>query len=105
MEIADAFRYVADFGRISEWDPGVAESGRLTRGAVGEGSRFRVVVRAGLGHTEMEYVIREFDPPRRVLLRPFFANACRYQFGNLHFILPVELNVILTHKMVAFFTT
>lgn len=67
-EITDAFRYVADFGRISEWDPGVTESARLTPGPVGEGSRFRVLVRAGLGHTEMEYAITAFEPPYRVVL-------------------------------------
>jgi len=68
MQVADVFRFVADFGRISEWDPGVVESTRLSRGPVGKGTRFRVVIRSGIGHSEMEYTITEYEPPRRVVL-------------------------------------
>jgi NAD(P)-dependent dehydrogenase (short-subunit alcohol dehydrogenase family) len=65
---AEAFRFTANFGLIEQWDPGVTESEKLTAGPVREGSRFRVVVKAGLGTTEMQYVIKHFEPSRRVVL-------------------------------------
>ena len=67
-ERAEAFRFTANFGLIDQWDPGVTESEKLTAGPVREGSRFRVVVKAGLGTTEMQYVIKHFEPSRRVVL-------------------------------------
>jgi dehydrogenase/reductase SDR family protein 12 len=65
---AEAFRYTADFGLIEQWDPGVTESEKLTAGALGVGSRFRVVVRSGLGTSEMYYTITRWEPPLRVVL-------------------------------------
>ena len=65
---ADAFRYTANFGLIEQWDPGVTESEKLTPGALSVGSRFRVVVKAGLGVSEMHYTITRFEPPHRVVL-------------------------------------
>ena len=41
---ADAFAYVSDFSRVSEWDPGVIESRALGNDArVALGSRFELV--------------------------------------------------------------
>jgi NAD(P)-dependent dehydrogenase (short-subunit alcohol dehydrogenase family)/carbon monoxide dehydrogenase subunit G len=65
---ADAFRYTANFGLIEQWDPGVTESEKLTPGALSVGSRFRVVVKSGLGTSEMHYTITRFEPPHRVVL-------------------------------------
>ena len=65
---ADAFRYTANFGLIEQWDPGVTESEQLTQGALSVGSRFRVVVKAGIGTSEMHYTITRFEPPHRVVL-------------------------------------
>jgi len=65
---ADAFRYTANFGLIDQWDPGVTESEKLTPGVVAAGSRFRVIVKAGLGKSEMHYTITRFEPPHRVVL-------------------------------------
>jgi len=65
---AEAFRYTANFGLIEQWDPGVTESEKLTPGALAVGSRFRVVVKAGLGTSEMHYTITRFEPPHRVVL-------------------------------------
>lgn len=64
----EAFRFTSDFGRIEQWDPGVAASEKLTPGPVREGSEFRVVIRSGLGKSEMRYTILRFEPPHRVVL-------------------------------------
>jgi NAD(P)-dependent dehydrogenase (short-subunit alcohol dehydrogenase family) len=66
--VAEAFRYTANFGLIEQWDPGVTESEKLTAGALGVGSRFRVVVKSGLGASEMHYTITHWEPPHRVVL-------------------------------------
>jgi len=64
----EAFRFTSNFGLIEQWDPGVTESEKLTSGPVREGSRFRVVVKTGLGTTEMQYVISRYEPSERVVL-------------------------------------
>ena len=66
--VETAFRYTADFGNIEQWDPGVSESGKLTPGPVGEGTAFRVRVAFGPSSTDMEYVVRSWEPPNRVVL-------------------------------------
>jgi NAD(P)-dependent dehydrogenase (short-subunit alcohol dehydrogenase family)/carbon monoxide dehydrogenase subunit G len=66
--VAEAFRYTANFGLIEQWDPGVTESEKLTAGALDAGSRFRVVVKSGLGTSEMHYTITHWEPPHRVVL-------------------------------------
>lgn len=66
--LAEVFEYVSNFSHIEQWDPGVAESVRLTPGPLGVDSRFRVVVRFGLSSTPMEYLIRVYEPPHRVVL-------------------------------------
>lgn len=65
---ADAFRFTSNFGLIEQWDPGVTESEKLTPGPIRKGSRFRVVIKSGLGTSEMHYTIRRFEPPHRVVL-------------------------------------
>jgi NAD(P)-dependent dehydrogenase (short-subunit alcohol dehydrogenase family) len=66
--VAEAFRYTANFGLIEQWDPGVTESEKLTAGALDVGSRFRVIVKSGLGTSEMLYTITHWEPPHRVVL-------------------------------------
>jgi uncharacterized protein YndB with AHSA1/START domain len=66
--IEDAFDYLADFSRTAEWDPGVAETQRLTRGKVRLGSRFRVVVSLLGRRIPFEYRITEFERPSRLVL-------------------------------------
>ena len=65
---AEAFRFTSNFGLIEQWDPGVTESEKLTPGPVREGSRFRVVIKSGLGTSEMRYTIQLLEPPHRVVL-------------------------------------
>lgn len=66
--IDEVFRYTSNFANIEQWDPGVSESEKLTAGAVGEGSEFRVVVTSGLSSTPMIYRVTRFEPPNSVVL-------------------------------------
>lgn len=69
---AESFALVADFSTIADWDPGVVSSAKTSTGAVGLGSRFRVVVQSGIGPVKnrfaMDYCITAFEPPGRVVL-------------------------------------
>lgn len=64
-----AFAELSDFSSAERWDPGVVEARRLDEGALGVGSRFRVVARFAGRNVPLEYVIATFDPPRTVALR------------------------------------
>ncbi len=66
--IEDVFRYTANFGNIEQWDPGVIESEKSTPGPVGVGTRFRVLVKSGISSTPMDYEIKRYEPPNRVVL-------------------------------------
>ncbi len=61
---AEAFARVADFGRLAEWDPGVAAVERLTPGPTAAGSRFRLLARFLGSSVAMEYELVDWDPPR-----------------------------------------
>jgi len=62
---ADAFAYVSDFARVSEWDPGVVESRSLGNGAaLGVGSRFELVTLFRGKRQRFEYVVTAFDEGR-----------------------------------------
>jgi carbon monoxide dehydrogenase subunit G len=68
LRIEAAFDYVADFSNSQEWDPGTTASKRLDDGPVGPGARYGLTVRMGGRVAPMEYRIRDFDRPRRVVL-------------------------------------
>jgi uncharacterized protein YndB with AHSA1/START domain len=68
IPIEDAFDYLADFSRTAEWDPGVCESKRITRGVVRLGSRFGVSVSVLGQRIPLEYRITEFERPSRLVL-------------------------------------
>tara|TARA_R110001599_G_scaffold353688_1_gene595353 strand:+ start:34756 stop:36192 length:1437 start_codon:yes stop_codon:yes gene_type:complete len=63
--LTEVFAYVSEFSRIEEWDPGVARGTRLTDGAPGVGSEFRIDMKAGFS---LHYSIVEFEPERRMLM-------------------------------------
>ncbi|MBR9813709.1 SDR family NAD(P)-dependent oxidoreductase [bacterium] len=69
---AECFALVADFSTIADWDPGVAASSKISEGAVGLGSQFRVVVQSGIGPFKnrfpMDYRITAYEPDARVVL-------------------------------------
>jgi dehydrogenase/reductase SDR family protein 12 len=68
IPIEEAFDYLADFSRTAEWDPGVEEAHRLTKGEVGVGARFNVIVSFFGQRIPLEYEITEFDRPSRLVL-------------------------------------
>jgi len=68
VPIEEAFDYLADFSRTAEWDPGVAEARRLTRGAVRRGTWFRLTLPVLGRRIRLEYQITEFEPPSRLVL-------------------------------------
>jgi hypothetical protein len=67
LSAADAFSYLADVTRFVEWDPGVKAAHRVTGDRVGVGAAYDLTVQAG-GTTVMRYEVKEYDPPRRILL-------------------------------------
>ena len=65
---AAAFRYVAEFENAAEWDPGIAESKKLTEGPVRVGSEYDVVALFRGKRQRFRYTVTELDDGRRVTL-------------------------------------
>ncbi|MGZ8782132.1 MAG: SRPBCC family protein [Gaiellaceae bacterium] len=65
---ADAFRYAAEFEHTAEWDPGIAESRRLTDGPVRVGTQFDVVALFRGKRQRFLYTVTELDDGRRIVL-------------------------------------
>jgi len=63
-----AFDYLADFSNARFWDPTVSSARRLSRGPIGEGSRFEVFLRAPRQPIRFEYRILRFERARFVQL-------------------------------------
>jgi hypothetical protein len=68
LPIEEAFDYLADFSRTVEWDPSVTEAERLTPDPIGLGSRFRVTVSLLGRSVPIEYEIRTYERPHRLVL-------------------------------------
>jgi NAD(P)-dependent dehydrogenase (short-subunit alcohol dehydrogenase family) len=66
--IDSVFAYTSNFGNAVQWDPGVAESARTGHGPIGIGTAFKLRVKFGPRSIPMTYVVREYDPPKRVVL-------------------------------------
>ena len=64
----EAFRRVADFGRASEWDPGLTSSSQETPGDPALGTSFAIVAEFRGKATPMTYVITEWDPSNRLVI-------------------------------------
>ncbi len=67
-DAADAFRYVAEFEHAAEWDPGVAESRKLTDAPVRVGTEYDVVVLFRGKRQRYRYRVTELDDGRRIVL-------------------------------------
>jgi dehydrogenase/reductase SDR family protein 12 len=65
---ADAFAYVADWGRQAEWDPNTVSSRPIGEGPPAVGARYALTVKTGPRSVDMEYRITELDPPSRIVL-------------------------------------
>ena len=68
LPIDAVFDYIADFANAHAWDPGTLSSRRLDSGPVGAGARYLLDVRMGDRVAPMEYRIRDFERPTRVVL-------------------------------------
>jgi len=67
MSAAEAFAYMADVTHFVEWDPGVKRARLVAGEGAGVGAAYELTVEAG-GTTVMRYEVKEYDPPRRILL-------------------------------------
>jgi dehydrogenase/reductase SDR family member 12 len=61
----EVFSYISEFSRIDEWDPGVARGHKLTDGAPGVGSEYRIDMKAGFS---LHYRVVEFETDKRMLM-------------------------------------
>lgn len=68
VPLKEAFEYTADFSKIADWDPGIAESSQIGGGPIGIGTGFRLMVSFGSSRIPMTYTITSFEPPNRVEL-------------------------------------
>lgn len=66
---AEVFDYLKDFSNAAEWDPGVASAERLDSGAIGLGSKFRLVTEFMGRKTPLTYEIVAIDAPKSVTFR------------------------------------
>lgn len=65
---AAAFAYVADFGNVEEWDPGVVSSSQQGDHAPALGTRYDVVATFGRSTIPLVYEVTVWDPPETVVL-------------------------------------
>ncbi|PLW70183.1 SDR family NAD(P)-dependent oxidoreductase [Pseudohalioglobus lutimaris] len=63
--LTEVFAYVSAFNRIEEWDPGVARGTKMSRGATGVGTQFKIDMKAGFS---LQYTVREFEAEKRMLM-------------------------------------
>jgi hypothetical protein len=68
LAIEAAFDYIADFANSHAWDPGTVSSRRIDTGPVRVGARYLLDVRMGDRIAKMEYRIRDYERPIRVVL-------------------------------------
>lgn len=67
QHVDDVFDFIADFGRISEWDPNVSSSAREQPLEVGAVANLQVAF--GPRPVSMAYTLEELEPGRRVVWR------------------------------------
>ena len=61
--VHEAFAYISEFSRIEEWDPAVAKGSKLTPGAPGAGSEYRIDMKAGFS---LHYTVVAFEDGKRM---------------------------------------
>lgn len=64
----EAFRFVADFTSVAEWDPQVVSAQRMTDGEIGIGTKFALRFRIGPKIVPLVYEIRKFVAPSELVL-------------------------------------
>ncbi len=66
--LEDVFFYTSNFSNIEQWDPSVAESRKISQGPIEIDTEFQVHVKFGPRTIPMDYIIRVYEPPYRVVL-------------------------------------
>jgi dehydrogenase/reductase SDR family protein 12 len=66
--IDEVFAYASNFSNAAQWDPGVVTSRKTSLGPIAVGTQFALRVRFGPRSIPMRYVVREYEPPKRVVL-------------------------------------
>lgn len=66
--VEDAFDYIVDFSKISEWDHTIIDSKKVSDGQIGLGSRFDLIYKMGLRRLPISYEITEFDHASKAVL-------------------------------------
>jgi len=69
VPIETAFDYLADFSRAAEWDPGVIEAERITKGKLRVGSRFHLLVNFLGRRIPLEYRLDVYERPSRLVFK------------------------------------
>lgn len=67
--------YVSDFKNLPRWDPTIKRVEQITPGPVGSGTRYLVVLSFLGAESQMDYGVREFQPPVRAVLTGVASNA------------------------------
>jgi hypothetical protein len=66
--LEEAFRYVADFTTVTEWDPGMVQSRRVNNGPVGQGATYDCIASFRGSLVAIRYEISDYEENRRLLL-------------------------------------
>ncbi|MFK7894441.1 MAG: SRPBCC family protein [Myxococcota bacterium] len=64
----DAFRYIADFSNVADWDPTVRSARRVSRGPLGVGDRFEVLMDTPIRPFPFHYEILRYEPDHLIVL-------------------------------------
>ena len=64
----DCFRYLADLRTLVEWDQSVRRVTKLSRGPIGKGTNFKVLVRLGRFPLTMTYTVTQYVPGRCIVI-------------------------------------
>jgi dehydrogenase/reductase SDR family member 12 len=67
--IDEVFAYASNIGNAAQWDPGVGDSRKTSQGPIAVGTEFELRVRFGPRSIPMTYVVRDYEPPKRVVLQ------------------------------------
>lgn len=64
--VSDVWRFLSDFTTTEQWDPGTVSTTRSDGGPLRLGSRFHNVSTFRGRRTQLDYVIRSFEPDRHL---------------------------------------
>ncbi len=68
-KVEDCFEYITDFSTIWEWDHTIKSSRKLSKGKIGIGTQFEVILKFGIQTVPMLYEITEYNYPHYAVLK------------------------------------